>query len=218
MTINGLSQNLFYWNGQDTDGVAGLTPSDVKFGALPSPNYRLTLLDFNNGIHSVDGTNTIVPGSKIAPLARMVRCISICYLRCKITMATSHVTRRWTVFDRDPLENPRSARLAARVLFSARLDRRFRPKTMLPTHGSSSNSICRAISIKTASSTPPTTSCGATPKAKPAPAFQPTATPIRSSTKPTTTSGANFGLRSQIIVNTGSSTGSSQNLASSGVP
>jgi hypothetical protein len=66
MTINGLSQNLFYWNGQDTDGVAGLTPSDVKFGALPSPNYRLTLLDFNNGIHSVDGTNTIVPGSKIA--------------------------------------------------------------------------------------------------------------------------------------------------------
>ena len=66
MTIGGLSQNLFYWNGQDTDGVAGLTPSDVKFGTLPSPNYRLTLLDFNNGIHSADGTNTIVPGGKIA--------------------------------------------------------------------------------------------------------------------------------------------------------
>ena len=24
---NSLSQNLFYWNGQDTDGVPGLTPS-----------------------------------------------------------------------------------------------------------------------------------------------------------------------------------------------
>ena len=61
-----LSQNLFYWDGQDTDGVAGLTPADVKFGPIPTPNYRLSLLDFNGGIHSVDGTNTIVPGGKIA--------------------------------------------------------------------------------------------------------------------------------------------------------
>ncbi len=66
MTINGRSQNLFYWNGQDSDGVPGFTPADVQFGPIPTPAYRLTLLDFNSGIHSVDGTNTIVPGGKIA--------------------------------------------------------------------------------------------------------------------------------------------------------
>jgi hypothetical protein len=60
---------LFYWNGQDGDGVPGFTPADVQFGPIPTPDYRLTLLDFNNGIHSVDGTNTIVPGGKIAKAA-----------------------------------------------------------------------------------------------------------------------------------------------------
>ncbi len=63
---NSLSKNLFYWNGQDTDSVPGLTPNDVKFGALPGPNYTLTLFDINNGGHATDGTNTIVPGGTIA--------------------------------------------------------------------------------------------------------------------------------------------------------
>jgi hypothetical protein len=66
MTINNASQNLFYWNGQDTDGLPGLTPNDVKFGALPGPNYTLTLFDINNGAHATDGANTIVPGGPIA--------------------------------------------------------------------------------------------------------------------------------------------------------
>ncbi len=61
-----LSQNLFYWNGQDTDGLPGLTPTDVKFGALPGPNYTLTLFDNSNVAHATDGTNTIVPGGTIA--------------------------------------------------------------------------------------------------------------------------------------------------------
>ena len=56
---------MFYWNGQDTDGVSGLTPSDVKFGALPTPNYTLTLYDLNNVAHSVNGTNTFVSGGPI---------------------------------------------------------------------------------------------------------------------------------------------------------
>ena len=65
MTINSLSANLFYWNGQDSDGVAGFTPADVKFGALPTPAYTLTLFDLNNAAHSVNGTNTFVPGGVI---------------------------------------------------------------------------------------------------------------------------------------------------------
>ena len=60
-----LSQNLFYWDGQDTDGMPGLTPNDVKFGPLPGPNYTLTLFDINNVGHATDGTNTIVPGGTI---------------------------------------------------------------------------------------------------------------------------------------------------------
>src|SRR2546423_553780 len=66
MTINNiLSQNLFYWNGQDTDGVPGLTPSDVVFGPLPSPNYTLSLFDKTNAKFSVNGANTVVPGGVI---------------------------------------------------------------------------------------------------------------------------------------------------------
>ena len=65
MTIGGVSSNLFYWNGQDSDGVPGSTASDIQFGALPLPSYTLTLFDINNGAHSADGTNTIVPGGVI---------------------------------------------------------------------------------------------------------------------------------------------------------
>jgi hypothetical protein len=66
MTINNtLSQNLFYWNGQDTDGVPGLTPSDVVFGPLPSPNYTLSLFDKTNAKFSLTGANAVVPGGVI---------------------------------------------------------------------------------------------------------------------------------------------------------
>jgi hypothetical protein len=65
MTTNNLSQNLFYWNGQDTDGVPGLTPSDVVFGPLPGPSYTLSLFDKSNAKHSVNGANAFVPGGVI---------------------------------------------------------------------------------------------------------------------------------------------------------
>jgi hypothetical protein len=65
MTISGVSSNLFYWNGQDSDGVPGLTQNDIQFGALPLPSYTLTLFDINNGAHAADGTNRIVPGGVI---------------------------------------------------------------------------------------------------------------------------------------------------------
>jgi hypothetical protein len=65
MTTNDLSQNLFYWNGQDTDGMPGLTPNDVVFGPLPGPNYTLSLFDKSNTKTSVGGTNAIVPGGVI---------------------------------------------------------------------------------------------------------------------------------------------------------
>ena len=63
---NALSQNLFYWNGQDSDGVPGLTPTDVAFGPLPGPNYTLSLFDKSNAKISVDGANATVPGGIIA--------------------------------------------------------------------------------------------------------------------------------------------------------
>lgn len=62
MTISGVSQNLFYWNGQDTDGVPGLTPNDVRFGALPGSGYQLSLYDKTNTKRSVNGANAFVPG------------------------------------------------------------------------------------------------------------------------------------------------------------
>jgi hypothetical protein len=65
MTIGGMSSNLFYWNGQDSDGVPGLTQNDIQFGALPLLSYTLTLFDINNGAHAADGTNTVVPGGVI---------------------------------------------------------------------------------------------------------------------------------------------------------
>jgi hypothetical protein len=65
MTINGVAQNLFYWNGQDTDGLPGLTSNDVSFGPLPGPNYTLSLFDKSNAKISVAGTNAVVPGGVI---------------------------------------------------------------------------------------------------------------------------------------------------------
>jgi hypothetical protein len=65
MTIGNHSANLFYWNGQDSDGVSGFTPADVKFGPLPTSAYTLTLFDLNNVGHAVDGSNTFVPGGTI---------------------------------------------------------------------------------------------------------------------------------------------------------
>src|ERR1051326_5383881 len=63
--LSSVSKNLFYWNGQDTDGVPGLTPNDVAFGQLPGPNYTLSLFDKSNAKFSVDGSNATVPGGVI---------------------------------------------------------------------------------------------------------------------------------------------------------
>jgi hypothetical protein len=65
MTIDTRSQNLFYWNGQDTDGVPGLTPNDVQFGPLPGSSYTLSLFDKNSVKYSVNGANATVPGGVI---------------------------------------------------------------------------------------------------------------------------------------------------------
>jgi hypothetical protein len=65
MTINVQTQNLFYWNGQETDGMPGLTPNDVAFGPLPGPGYTLSLFDNLNTKISVNGTNAVVPGGVI---------------------------------------------------------------------------------------------------------------------------------------------------------
>jgi hypothetical protein len=65
MTIDGTTQNLFYWNGQDTDGLPGLTPNDVAFGILPAPGYTLSLFDNTNTKVSVDGADALVPGGVI---------------------------------------------------------------------------------------------------------------------------------------------------------
>jgi hypothetical protein len=63
MRIDDTSSNLFYWNGQDTDGVAGFSPNDVHFGALPDPNYRFYFLNLN---YFVDGMDAAKPGGNIA--------------------------------------------------------------------------------------------------------------------------------------------------------
>jgi hypothetical protein len=69
MTINGATRNLFYWNGQDTDGVLGLTPDDVAFGPLPGAGYTLSLFDNTNAKFSVSGLNAVVPGGVIVTTA-----------------------------------------------------------------------------------------------------------------------------------------------------
>ena len=65
MTIDATSQNLFYWNGLESNGMPGLTPEDVAFGPLPGPNYLLSLFDKSNVKHSVNGANAVMPGGII---------------------------------------------------------------------------------------------------------------------------------------------------------
>jgi hypothetical protein len=65
MTVEDVSRNLFYWDGSDTDGVPGLTPDDVAFGSLPGPGYLVSLWDKSSTKHSVDGTDSLVPGGVI---------------------------------------------------------------------------------------------------------------------------------------------------------
>jgi hypothetical protein len=64
-TIDGVGRNLFYWDGQDTDGVPGITPADVAFGPPPRTDYALSLYDQANAAHSVDGSNVFVPGGSV---------------------------------------------------------------------------------------------------------------------------------------------------------
>jgi len=66
MTIDDVWQNLFYWDGLESDGMPGLTPDDVVFGPPPGPNYTLSLFDKDNAKHSVDGADAVVPGGVIA--------------------------------------------------------------------------------------------------------------------------------------------------------
>jgi hypothetical protein len=65
MRIDDFSSNLFYWDGAESDSSAGLTPNDVRFGALPGPNYQLSLFDKSNGKFSVDGSDQAIPGGII---------------------------------------------------------------------------------------------------------------------------------------------------------
>ncbi len=65
MAVDDMSQNLFYWDGSDTDGVAGLTPDDVAFGPLPGPDYLVSLWDKSSTEYSVDGADVPVPGGVI---------------------------------------------------------------------------------------------------------------------------------------------------------
>jgi hypothetical protein len=63
-TIDGVGSNLFYWQVPDIPGP-DLSPADVAFGALPGANYSLSLYDQANHAHSVDGTDSFVPGGSI---------------------------------------------------------------------------------------------------------------------------------------------------------
>jgi hypothetical protein len=65
MTIHQLQANLFYWNGLESDNAPGLTPNDVVFGALPGPNYGLTLFDKSGSGFVVNGANAVVPGGVV---------------------------------------------------------------------------------------------------------------------------------------------------------
>jgi len=65
MKIDDQTANLFFWNGQETDGMPGLTPDDVTFGPLPGPNYSLTLFDKTSTGFAVDGSDELVPGGVI---------------------------------------------------------------------------------------------------------------------------------------------------------
>jgi hypothetical protein len=65
MTIAPRVANLFYWNGLESDGLPGITPSDVQFGGLPGSSYSLSLFDQSGGSFAVNGSANIVPGGII---------------------------------------------------------------------------------------------------------------------------------------------------------
>ncbi len=65
MAVDDVSQNLFYWDGSDTDGVPGLTADDVAFGPLPGMDYLVSLWDKSGTKYSVDGSDTTVTGGVI---------------------------------------------------------------------------------------------------------------------------------------------------------
>ena len=65
LTVDDVSQNLFYWDGSDTDGVPGLTPDDVAFGSLPGPDYLISLWDESSTKYSIDGSDEMVSGGII---------------------------------------------------------------------------------------------------------------------------------------------------------
>ena len=65
MMIDELKSNLFYWDGVESDGIAGITPNDVRFGPLPSPDYALSLFDRSQAKFSVTGTDETVLGGVI---------------------------------------------------------------------------------------------------------------------------------------------------------
>jgi hypothetical protein len=65
MMIDQSQSNLFYWDGLESDGVSGITPDDVRFGAVPVPEYSLSLFDKSQAKFSVTGTDQIVPGGVI---------------------------------------------------------------------------------------------------------------------------------------------------------
>jgi hypothetical protein len=59
MTIDGVTSNLFYWDGQ------GSTPEDVQFGPVPQTGITLTLFDPNFVPTAADGTSAMLPGQRI---------------------------------------------------------------------------------------------------------------------------------------------------------
>jgi hypothetical protein len=65
MTIAPQKSNLFYWNGLESDGVPGITPGDVMFGALPGVDYTLGLFDKSGTPHTVNGASILVPSGVI---------------------------------------------------------------------------------------------------------------------------------------------------------
>jgi len=65
LVVGDLTANFFYWDGQETDGMPGLTPEDVVFGTLPGPNYSLALFDRTSTGFAVDGSDELVAGGVI---------------------------------------------------------------------------------------------------------------------------------------------------------
>ncbi len=63
MTVGPVVSNLFYWNGNDSNG-GGLDLSDVQF-ALPQAGLTWDVFDDNFNQFSVSGTDQLVPGGLI---------------------------------------------------------------------------------------------------------------------------------------------------------